>query len=95
MSWIIQNIGTIIVCIILVAVIAGILYNMVKNKKKGKSSCGCNCSCCPAGGVCHKHDKESIGVKPKMAAEEACLIEHVISDTTYECIRDFIKKGEE
>lgn len=54
MSWLAENAGTIIICIILVAVISFILYNMIKNKRKGKSSCGCNCSNCPAGGACHK-----------------------------------------
>lgn len=36
----------------------------------------------------------AIGVSEKKAAEEACLIEHVISDSTYKCIKDFIKKHE-
>ncbi|MBP5264964.1 MAG: FeoB-associated Cys-rich membrane protein [Lachnospiraceae bacterium] len=61
MSWITQNLGTIIICLFLVAVIGGILYNMIKNKKKGMSSCGCNCSCCPAGGACHRHEQKSVG----------------------------------
>lgn len=36
----------------------------------------------------------AIGVNEKKAAEEACLIEHVISDSTYKCIKDFVKKHE-
>ncbi len=35
-----------------------------------------------------------MGVDEKTAAEEACLIEHVISDKTYECINAFYKKHE-
>lgn len=35
-----------------------------------------------------------MGVDEKTAAEEACLIEHVISDKTYECIDAFYKKHE-
>jgi len=35
----------------------------------------------------------AIGVKEKTAAQEACLIEHVISDSTYKCIKDFIKRN--
>ena len=35
----------------------------------------------------------AIGVNEKTAAEEACQIEHVISDTTYKCIKDFIKRN--
>ena len=36
----------------------------------------------------------AIGVSKKTAAEEACLIEHMISDSTYKCIKAFIKKTE-
>lgn len=35
----------------------------------------------------------SIGVDEKTAAEEACMIEHVISDKTYKCIDAFVKKN--
>ena len=34
----------------------------------------------------------SIGVDEATAAEEACLIEHIISDKTYNKINDFYKK---
>ncbi len=54
MSWISANIGSIVVVIILLAVIAGIITVMVKDKKKGKSSCGGNCAHCPMGGSCRK-----------------------------------------
>lgn len=54
MSWIGVNIGSIVVVIILLAVIAGIITVMVKDKKRGKSSCGGNCAHCPMGGSCHK-----------------------------------------
>ena len=33
-----------------------------------------------------------IGLKESEAAEEACLIEHVISDKTYKCINKYYKK---
>ena len=32
----------------------------------------------------------SIGVEERIAADEACMIEHVISDETYECLDRFI-----
>ena len=35
----------------------------------------------------------AIGVNEKTAAEEACQIEHVISDATYKCIKDFVKRS--
>jgi len=60
MTWFVENLGTIIVCMILVAVVGFILYNMIKRKRKGMSSCGCNCSTCPAGGTCHGNEKKSV-----------------------------------
>lgn len=38
---------------ILMAVVAAIILNLVRNRKQGKSSCGCSCSCCPMAGSCH------------------------------------------
>lgn len=34
----------------------------------------------------------SIGVSEKQAEEDACRIEHIISDETQQCIQDFLKK---
>ena len=45
--------GTILVLTILMAVVAAIILNLVRNRKQGKSSCGCSCSCCPMAGSCH------------------------------------------
>ena len=53
-QWIGENAGTIIVTIALIALVAGIVIRMRKDKKQGKSSCGGNCGCCPMGGACHK-----------------------------------------
>lgn len=56
MTWLMNNLSTIIVCIVLIAVVALIISKMVKDKKKGKSSCGCGCSNCAMAGKCHsKH----------------------------------------
>ncbi|MDE6679545.1 MAG: FeoB-associated Cys-rich membrane protein, partial [Ruminococcus sp.] len=35
--------GTIVTALILIAVIALIIFRMIKDKKDGKSSCGCGC----------------------------------------------------
>lgn len=43
--------GTALVGLILLAVLAVIIFNLIKNKKKGKSSCGGNCAHCKA--ACH------------------------------------------
>ena len=55
MTWIINNIGTIITLIILLAIVALIIRHIKKDKAQGKSSCGCKCGGCPMSGSCHKH----------------------------------------
>ena len=52
-AWIADNIVTITICIVLIAVIAAFIAGLVKNRKKGKSICGCGCSGCPMSGSCH------------------------------------------
>ncbi len=53
-AWFISNLGTIIVSLILVGIVAAIIVNMVKKKKAGRSSCGCGCANCAMKGACHK-----------------------------------------
>ena len=45
-SWIMGNIGTIIITFFLILMVAGIIISMVKDKKRGISSCGGNCAHC-------------------------------------------------
>lgn len=52
-AWIYQNLATIIISLIIVALVAAIIISMVRNRKKGKSSCGCGCSNCPMSTSCH------------------------------------------
>lgn len=52
--WLQQNIGTIIVCIVLLAVVGLIIGKIIKDKRKGKSSCGCGCAHCALRGQCNK-----------------------------------------
>lgn len=53
--WLAANWGTILICVVLAAIVAGIVIKIVKDKKAGKSSCGCNCKTC--GGACHACQK--------------------------------------
>ncbi len=46
--------GTAIVLIAVLSVVAIVLYVMHSDKKKGKSSCGCSCNGCPNKDLCHK-----------------------------------------
>ena len=58
--------GTAIVGLVLVAVVAAIIVSLAKNKKKGKSSCGCgstNCAHCAAG-CSHKVGEVSPSLQP-------------------------------
>lgn len=57
LTWIAENIGTLVVAVLLVVVVALVIAGMVRRKKKGASSCGCGCSDCALNGSCH-HDHE-------------------------------------
>ena len=52
-DWLSANIGTIMITLILIAVVAAIILVMRRDKKNGKSACGGNCGHCPMGGSCH------------------------------------------
>ena len=54
-SWLCANIGTIIICAVLIAVVVAVVAWMIHDKKQGKSSCGGNCSSCGMG--CHSQKK--------------------------------------
>ena len=47
------NIPTVIICAVLVAIIGGIVWSLIRNKEKGKSSCGCGCASCAMKDACH------------------------------------------
>ena len=52
--WLIGNLGTIVVCLAVIALLTAVIVVMIRNKKKGKSSCGCSCGNCPMSGSCQK-----------------------------------------
>ena len=51
-AWLANNLGTILVVLILAAAVFAIVRSLIRNKKKGKSSCGCNCAHCAMAGTC-------------------------------------------
>ena len=53
MAWIMDNMATILVTLVLIGIVAAIVGKMRKDKKQGKSSCGCGCSSCAMHGTCH------------------------------------------
>ncbi len=54
LSWLTANIGTVLISLLLIAIVAGIAVKLRKDKKRGVSSCGGNCSGCAMRGACHK-----------------------------------------
>ncbi|MCD8188345.1 MAG: FeoB-associated Cys-rich membrane protein [Ruminococcus sp.] len=52
-----ENIGTIIVGLIVFAIVALIVIKMVRDRKQGKSSCGCGCEHCQNSQYCHGSKK--------------------------------------
>lgn len=53
-SFLVDNWGSIFVGLILIALVAGVVIKLRRDKKRGKSSCGCGCENCPSHGMCHK-----------------------------------------
>ncbi len=53
LAWLSENLGTIIITLILIAIVAAIVISMIRDKKKGKTSCGCDCAHCGCCGACH------------------------------------------
>ncbi|MGN1062664.1 MAG: FeoB-associated Cys-rich membrane protein [Candidatus Scatosoma sp.] len=51
-QWLTENLSTIIIAAILLAVLTAITTVLIKNKKKGKSPCGCGCKDCALHGCC-------------------------------------------
>ena len=52
-----NNLGTIIVFLVLALIVTLITVKIIKDKKHGKSSCGCNCQHCENTKYCHKNPK--------------------------------------
>ena len=57
MTWLIENMGTIVVLLVLVIIVAAIVHKMYSDNKKGIHSCGGHCGggcpgCSSCGGSC-------------------------------------------
>lgn len=61
--WIVDNLGTILITLVLIAVVAAIIRSLHKNHCAGKTSCGCNCAHCAMAGQCHGGAKQHSGTK--------------------------------
>lgn len=59
MSFIMENLSTIVVALILIGIVALVIRSMVKTKKAGKSViCGGNCSGCSGACMCHSEPEK-------------------------------------
>jgi len=58
-AFLIENLATIIVGLVLAAVVALVIVKMRKDKRAGKSSCGCKCAGCSNSSACHGGSKVS------------------------------------
>ena len=58
LTWLMENMATIIISAVLVLVTAAILVSMIRGKRKGKSSCGC--AGCAMNGACHPAKPETL-----------------------------------
>ena len=56
-AWLAQNLGTMLISIVLIALIALIMRSMIRDKKMGKSTCGGNCASCKMCAACRQADK--------------------------------------
>ncbi len=53
LAWLAANLGTIVVCALVLAVSALAVRGLIRDKKQGKSPCGSSCSGCAGCGGCH------------------------------------------
>ena len=54
LQWIQTNLGTMLICAVLIVIVALIVRSLVRQKRQGKSSCGCNCAHCAMHGACYR-----------------------------------------
>ncbi len=57
MSFISENLSTIIITLIIAVIFFSIIVKGIKNRKNGKHSCGCGCNGCAASEFCHKKEE--------------------------------------
>ena len=56
-AWLAENLGTILISIALIVLVALIMRSMIRDKKMGKSTCGGSCASCKMCAACRQADK--------------------------------------
>ena len=49
-----ENLGSLLVGALLLAVVAAVVRRMLKDHREGRSSCGSGCAYCPMSASCHR-----------------------------------------
>ena len=55
LSWLSQNIATIVIIAVLAVIFGLMIYSLIRDKKAGKSSCCGGCAGCANACYCHGH----------------------------------------
>ena len=56
-SWLAENLGTILISIALIVLIVLIIRSMIRDNKMGKSTCGGSCASCKMCAACRRAGK--------------------------------------
>ena len=62
MKWLSQNLPSVCLLAALIALVAGLIYSLVRSKRSGRSCCG-GCSGCAMAGKCHGSGEEEEGTR--------------------------------
>ena len=76
-AWLTQNIGTILICAVLIAFFALLIWSLVRDKKKGKSSCCGGCAGCAMAGHCHPNTAKPADIPENKSEDTASPSEEV------------------
>ena len=57
-AWLAQNLGTILIFIVLIVLVALIIRTVIRDKKMGKSTCGGSCASCKMCAACKQAGKK-------------------------------------
>ena len=56
-NWLAENLGTILISIILIVLVAIIIRSVIRDKKMGRSTCGGSCASCKMCAACRQSGK--------------------------------------
>ena len=57
-TWLVENLGTILISVVLIALVAAIIRTVIRDKKMGKSTCGGSCASCKMCAACRQAGKK-------------------------------------